>query len=126
MEIILRSINQDTTIVTQKIGRLQSNLPTAVGYADDIMCIVKNPTDIQKIFSHYEKFTKVSGLELNADKTEILSSKAGIKFAIRYDGIVHHITSIDKIKINGIIFNMNETLQFDDNWNSGLKKWKSN
>ena len=53
---------------TLKIDNLKSNLPTAVGYADDITCIVKNSTDIQKVFSHYEKFTKVSGLELNADK----------------------------------------------------------
>ena len=68
IEIILRSINQDINITTLKIDNLKSNLPTAVGYADDITCIVKNSTDIQKVFSHYEKFTKVSGLELNADK----------------------------------------------------------
>ena len=55
-------------------------------------------------------------------KTEILSNTSGIKFTIRYNGTNHFISSTDKIKINGIIFNMNETLQFEDNWNNGLKR----
>ena len=122
IEIILRSINQDTNISILKIDKLKSDFPIAVGYADDITCIVKDTKDIQKVFSHYEKFTKVSGLELNAEKTEILSNTPGIKFIIRYNDSSHSISSIDKIKINGIIFNMNETLQFEDNWNNGLKR----
>ena len=122
IEIILRSINLDESISKQKIGKLVNNLPTAVGYADDITCIVNNTDDIQKIFNHYEKFTKVSGLELNADKTEILSNKHGESCNIEYLGRKHDITSSCRAKINGIIFDSNSNLQFKENWDLGLKR----
>jgi hypothetical protein len=48
----------------------------AFGYADDINAITKdNVAAIQEIFSEYEKLTKLCGLELNANKTEVITSK---------------------------------------------------
>ena len=121
IEIVLRSINFDESITRQKVGKLVNSIPTAIGYADDITCIVKNIADIQKVFNHYEKFTKVSGLELNADKTEILSNKDGEHLKIKYLDKEHNITSINKAKINGIIFDTNSDRQFKENWDIGLK-----
>ena len=45
-----------------------------LAYADDIAVITKNSDDLfNKIFAEYGKLTKISGLTLNADKTEILN-----------------------------------------------------
>jgi hypothetical protein len=43
------------------------------GYADDIAIICKSDIEsVNEVFYEYERLTKLSGLELNADKTEIL------------------------------------------------------
>jgi hypothetical protein len=43
------------------------------GYADDIYAIMAlDLVSIQNLFLEYEKLTQMSGLELNADKTELL------------------------------------------------------
>ncbi len=45
----------------------------ASGYADDIAIVCKNKLEsVQEVFFEYERLTRKSGLELNADKTEIL------------------------------------------------------
>ena len=99
-----------------------NSLPIAVGYADDITCIIQDSKDIQKIFKHYENFTNVTGLELNADKTEILSNNINRKTSIKYLGQKHIINNAVNVKINGVIFNINYKEQFHNNWESGIKK----
>ncbi len=45
--------------------------PKVLGYADDLTIITNNDiTCINAVLTEYEKFTKVSLLKLNADKTE--------------------------------------------------------
>ena len=45
-----------------------------LAYADDIAVITNNSNDsFNNIFAEYGKLTKISGLTLNADKTEILN-----------------------------------------------------
>ena len=62
----------------ENINRIESNLlpitiPKVYGFADDISVAAKNnDPGVQAIFTEYELFTKVSGLQLNADKTELL------------------------------------------------------
>ena len=41
-----------------------------IAYADDVAIICRN-RDLQPIFTEYERLSRLSGLELNADKTEI-------------------------------------------------------
>ena len=124
IEIILRSINQDETIIPLKITHSTNSLPIAVGYADDITCIIQDSKDIQKIFKHYENFTNVTGLELNADKTEILLNNINGKTLIKYLGKKHIINNAVNVKINGVTFNINCKEQFHNNWESGIKKMK--
>jgi hypothetical protein len=46
------------------------------GFADDINAVILNSQSaIQNVFIEYEKLTKLCGLELNAEKTEILMTK---------------------------------------------------
>ena len=43
------------------------------GYADDIVFIIKECSrSIKKLFKTYHSFSKISGIELNTEKTEIL------------------------------------------------------
>ena len=91
IEIILRSINQDETITPLKITHSINSLPIAVGYADDITCIIQDSNDIQKIFKHYETFTTIlSTLKLVYDIGSCLfpSKLIGI-FSARIKSEIH-------------------------------------
>ena len=47
-------------------------------FADDVTVVCRNhQQDIQAIFSEYERLTRLSGLTLNAEKTEILNCSQG-------------------------------------------------
>ncbi len=70
---ILRNINKNSNIKSVRINRDKNFMYKAAAYADDISIICKNESEsVQQVFKEYEKLTKRSGLELNADKTEIL------------------------------------------------------
>ena len=61
----------------------------ASGYADDIAIICKkNLQSVREVFLEYERLTRKLGLELNADKTEILRighlSNTEIKISVKY------------------------------------------
>ena len=49
------------------------------GYADDVHVLCKaDDESVRGIFRQYERLTRKSGLELNAEKTEILSMHTDI------------------------------------------------
>jgi hypothetical protein len=76
-------------------------------YADDISIICGNQKEtIRQVFMEYEKLTDRSGIELNADKTEILNlkNKEKVTFNIAYKSCNFEITTVDKIKICGLYF----------------------
>ena len=73
IEPVLNNINGDNTIKSVNING--NNIPKVLAYADDIACLIKpDQVSLQKIFDHYSVLTEVSGLKLNADKTEIISN----------------------------------------------------
>jgi hypothetical protein len=89
-----------------------SNSTGKVGYADDITCIINDDQESkQAIFDEYERFTKIAGLKLNADKTEIFIFRGGLHnnvdfltpISVSYLGKDFNILPIKEIKINGII-----------------------
>ena len=75
MEPLIRNINND-----EKIRSINENIPKVVAYADDITCMIK-PTNesLRRIFTQYERLTNISGLKLNADKTEIIKGERFIR-----------------------------------------------
>ncbi len=86
----------------------------ANGYADDIALVCKNNLgSIQVVFFEYERFTKKSRLELDADKTEILRighlNEQEALLSITYMGKPYESRSVDQMKICGLYFVM--TLQ---------------
>ena len=71
VEPLLRNINGDDNIMGLKIK--DNPIPKALAYADDVACIIHpDQNNLQRIFDHYQSMTNMSGLNLNADKTEII------------------------------------------------------
>ena len=101
IEPLLRNINSDQEIKGININ--SNNIPKAVAYADDVACIIKPEIrSLQGVFNHYDNLTKVSGLRLNADKTEIISSTSIDKFRVTYGSQSLEIQTVKQIKVNGI------------------------
>jgi hypothetical protein len=136
---LLRNINANKKIkeieMKGKITGVWANFK-ASGYADDIAIICKNDREsIQEIFREYEKLTMASGLELNAEKTEILglgiSENKETSHEITYCNATYKIKTVKELKICGIYFCNDKANEYDHNILSKiekleiqLKKWK--
>ena len=73
MEPLLRNIEANNSIEALYSTSLQSSLPKSYAYADDVNVTIKDSeTSLRALFYEYERLTKMSKLELNADKTELL------------------------------------------------------
>ena len=101
IEPLLKNIESDRSIDPIIIGG--NILPKTVSYADDVACIT-TPTlqNVNKIFKHYEQMTKLSGLKLNADKTEIISKNGLDVYDIRYNDKSYQVVPSEIIKVNGL------------------------
>ena len=136
---LLRNINANDKIKVIEIIGAKSGMKAdfkASGYADDIAIICRNTKEsIQEIFKEYEKLTIASGLELNAEKTEMLGlgtcENEEIYHEIRYCNVVYKIKTIQELKICGIYFCNDKAIEYDHNILSKieklemqLKKWK--
>ena len=101
IEPLLKNINNDREIKGIYIN--DNLIPKAVAYADDVACLISPEiSSLQRVFDHYDDLTKVSGLRLNADKTEIISSIPKDKFRVTYDRQSVEIKIVKQIKVNGI------------------------
>jgi hypothetical protein len=108
---LLRNLNKNREIKEIRIRR-RNGTDSGIkfkssAYADDISVICQNePGCIQSIFREYERLTRRSGLELNADKTHLLklNSSENDNFSIVYSGMSFRIQTVNKIKICGLYF----------------------
>ncbi len=108
----------------------------AAAYADNISVICQNSQDsIQQVFNEYSQLTIRSGLELNADKTEILRLDKSDQFEIeiRYEGVTHIIRAVTKIKICGLFYCEDKEEEYKlnvldkiDKMVSQIRKWSRN
>jgi exonuclease III len=137
MDPLVRQLDSNKSIKELK-ARTNSKLKflKCLAYADDIaiMCLDKIEC-IRAVFKIYEKFTKCSGLELNADKTEILEggqmpTQRSLK--INYLGNTIHLSPVEKVIIGGISFHQNPIKEHNDNtvakidkMETQLKRWMS-
>jgi hypothetical protein len=96
-------------IIKSKLSNDEVELKVS-GYADDIAIICKsNNESTRAVFYEYERLTKISGLELNADKTEILNLNCNIQrpnflHHFEYLGQNYTIKEVEKIKICGLVY----------------------
>ena len=107
------------------------NLPKALSYADDVNCIVKNDQrTLNEIFKEYERLTNLAGLELNAEKTEILPfasenlnlNKQAMRFRFQYNQTNYDLCAVQVTKINGILFQQDEQAMKDSNLDSAIQR----
>ena len=125
MEPLLRNIEANPLIENVRSTLLDSELPKTYAYADDVNCVMKDcPIALQALFDEYERLTAMSGLELNADKTELirLGSNDPAHYNVAYMNRNHRISSQDEIKINGILFQRQYEPLIKSNVEAAIKK----
>ena len=107
IEPLLENINNDNSI--RSISCNDVTIPRALAYADDIACLINpNTESLQKIFDHYDDLTQLSGLRLNADKTEIICNKTTpLEYNIFYNNKEVVIQICDQMKVNGLALSYN-------------------
>ncbi len=126
---LLRNLNNNKTIKEVKISKkkvknVEINFKSAA-YADDISVICEKSYEcIQQVFYEYERLTQRSGLELNADKTEILSlsSKEKDQINFRYNDKSFEISTVEKIKICGLFYCKDLDEEYQLNVSEKIKK----
>ncbi len=126
---LVRNLNKnkkikEVTIRRKNAKNAEINFKGAA-YADDISIISRKSIDrIQQVFYEYERLTKRSGLELNADKTELLNlySKEKDKISFRYNYQSFAINTVEKIKICGLYYCINSDEEYQLNVTEKIKK----
>ena len=115
IEPLLRNIEKNNRIEPITSGKLQGSLPKTFAYADDVSCSVLNkPECVQEIFNEYQRLTRMSGLQLNADKTELLHLKSNNllvrnpSFRIQYCRQQYILTTKPEVKVNGVLLMQDE------------------
>ena len=72
MDPLIRKVNSDQSIQGLNIGN-PTTIDKLCAYADDIVFIIKdNCISLRNLFKTYHQFSKISGIELNTTKTEIM------------------------------------------------------
>ena len=124
MEPLLRNIEANNRITPVKSELLRSDLPKSYAYADDVSAIIQNDGEsLQQLFKEYERLTRTAGLELNADKTELLLvrsrnvniDQANIRLRVNYCNKRYDLKPSQCVKINGILLQQNELAMKEEN-----------
>jgi hypothetical protein len=125
---LLRNLNKNVNIKGINL-KMKTNSSVfqhkCSGYADDISIICRDTKrSLEAIFEEYQKLTKYSGLELNAEKTEILRLGTNEQkiFSFNYMGVNHSVTNVSKIKICGIYFSPDPEVENQHNVIDKIKK----
>jgi hypothetical protein len=132
MDPLIRNLNENKKIEPITFKSKQTNTVVkhkASGYADDIAIVCKNKLEsVQEVFFEYERLTRKSGLELNADKTEILRighlREHEIRLTINYMGKDYEIQNVDQMKICGLYFCNDPVVEYDHNILSKVERFE--
>ena len=122
MEPLLLNLEMNVEIKPLRARKIDAVLPKVYAYADDVNTIIKNDAEsLQAVFSEYNRLTKLSGLELNADKTELMRLKkvTGVQlplaFEVNYMRKRYQLKTCPEVKINGIFMQQDEQALRDSN-----------
>ena len=109
MEPLIRKIQNNVRIETINVVSPTTRVevkPKVFAYADDLNPMVRNENSIQEVISEYERFSMLSGIYINPDKTEILRIGPQINnvqtVRVVYCGTNYDVPVLSKIKICGI------------------------
>ena len=119
MEPLIRNIEKNNQIRPIYSSTLGKNLPKVYAYADDVNATIKDTAEgVKAVFKEYERLTIKSGLELNADKTEIMQMGCDIRlktFNVDYLSKSYNIQPKLKVKINGLMLQNDARAMVMDN-----------
>jgi len=130
---LIRNLNNNSEIegvVIKNKKTKETVVVKASGYADDIAVFCQNNRkSLEYIFKEYERLTKLSGLELNADKTEILQlgqeNDRVEAYEFSYMNTHFSLKAVEKIKICGLVFCNDYNLEYEENIMEKIDKLES-
>ena len=129
MEPLIRNIESNPDIVPIHSRMIESDLTKAYAYADDVSATIKDSeASLKGLFFEYERLTKMSGLELNADKTEIMRIGANVqekRYNVNYMNQSHQVMSQEVVKLNGIFVRREKQEMIRHNVNSAIGKMEN-
>ena len=125
---LLRNIQQNIDIEGLLIPTSQREFVEVktLSYADDVTIVCRNG-DLQPIFDEYHRLSVLSGLVLNADKTEVFNfiQSPNIRSRVTYMGRIFELGRIDKIRACGIYLATDTEVEYQENIISRIKIMES-
>ena len=126
MEPLIRNIEINRDIEPIYSNELNSNLPKAYAFADDVNAVMKRTdTGLQALFSEYERLTMLSGLKLNADKTELLEigrRRLNQPLNVTYLNDNYEIKPTPEVRINGVFFQNDMARMIESNVDRAIER----
>ena len=128
---LLRAIERSTQVKMIQIVKFDNfGSVKTLSYADDITVICKDLDSIQEVLNIYNTFSKLSGIELNIPKTEII--KIGCRnterittLTITYDHERHDIITQEHAKICGLYFSPTPDIAYQHNITAKIDKFQT-
>ena len=119
MEVFFQMIRTNRSI---KGVNICGHIFNIVAYADDATAFVNDLESARLLLKTFGIFSKYSGLQLNASKTEIcgIGVKRGVEVALCGMKSINLLT--DSVKILGIYFSYNEEIAKENNFINVIKK----
>jgi len=134
LDPLLRNIENNKRIKHVEIKTPLSNKKVknkSGAYADDVGAIVlKDEDSINQIFHEYSRFSGISGIKINETKSEIMSLKGGEfspeRIKVNTGSSSFELETVEKVKICGITFSLNEKAAHKANVIDKIDKMESN
>ena len=123
LELLLNVIRSDENIQGIKISQFSEkngiqNEIKLTGFADDCSYFLKNKQSVLRLLFHIKNFTIISGLEINASKSECLY----LGGEINPGDNIHGIPIVQQLKILGYYFGHSKLICEFNNFYSKLIK----
>ena len=117
LEPLLHNIRKDENIRGIRVS--ESNEIKLTGYADDVSYFCKDKISMVNVLSKINRFSKVSGLEINKTKSEclILSNET-------YGDKIAEIPIVQNVKILGHFFGHDKLICFYNNFYKKIPKFE--
>jgi len=132
VEPLFRSIQDSQNITGYKVRSpysLETTECKLAGYADDFTPIVSNPESIKEVIKIYHKFSLLSGIYLNPDKTEVLKvgphgSDPVQELVVDYGGQLYRIKPSKHIVVCGVSHPIDCEVSYNHNITNKIAKMK--
>jgi len=121
---LIRNIERNKKIKAIELRTSLSNKiikPKSGAFADDVGTITKgDKVTIDEVFKEYRRFSKISGIEINEAKTEImrlgrLNAFLSEQIEINNGEKTFYVNTVESVKICGITFSSNAGLAYEKN-----------